>query len=494
MTWSFFCNLRSISSATAEVLKKILFILSTALILLNVQGCAVNNGDLEPFEKNAVQIDLPEILEKGKLTVLAENSSTSFFIYRGKRMGFEYELIKEFCRELGVELEVKVVSNLDDLTKMLNEGEGDLIACNYTVTKERKRVIDFSVPFMKTPQVLIQRKPNGWKKLKPALWSKFVIRDPSELAYKRVHVWRNSSYDQRLCHLQEEIGDTIYIAGEEGQVSSEELIEMVAEGLIDYTVVEENIAKVNQQFFENLDIATPLSVRQKIAFGIRKTSPLLKSRIDRWLKQFMSKNIYRYLNVKYFELQDLPAKTEDFVVSIRNGRLSAYDAVFKRAAYKYNWDWMLLASVAYKESRFNPNAQGFGGAYGMMQFMPNIGPIYGVYPNSSPEQQIYGGMLKLATDFKSWKYIPDRMQREKFTLATYNAGRSHVEDAQRLAKKFGLDPLRWDDNVEIMMLNLSKSKYYRDPVVKNGALRGPRTYNYVRAIYKRYLEWRSVYK
>ncbi len=477
-----------------ERLRNVTYILSTAVILVVLMGCSGSSGELENYRDNAVRIDLPEILQKGKLTILAENSSTSFFIYRGKRMGFEYELLKEFCSELGVELEVKIVSNLDDLTKMLNEGEGDLIACNYTITKERKRYIDFTVPFLKTPQVLIQRKPQGWKKTKSSLWSKYVIRDPNDLAYKTVHVWKNSSYDQRLSHLQEEIGDTIYVTGEEGQVSSEELIEMVAEGLIDYTVTEENIAKVNQQFFDNLDIATPISVRQKIAFGLRKTSPLLKTRIDRWLKQFMSKNIYRYLNAKYFELQDLPVKTEEFVVSIRNGRLSNYDAAFKRAASKYSWDWMLLASISYKESRFNPNAQGFGGAYGMMQFMPNIGPIYGVHPESSPEQQINGGMLKLATDFKSWKSIPDRMQREKFTIATYNAGRSHVEDAQRLAQKYGMDPLRWDDNVEIMMLNLSKSKYYRDPVVKNGALRGTRTYNYVRTIYKRYLEWRSVYK
>jgi membrane-bound lytic murein transglycosylase F len=477
-----------------ERLNYVICFLSATIIFFTLQGCQGSDGELEPFQKNPIQIDLPEILQKGKLTILAENSSTSFFIYRGKRMGFEYELLKEFCRELGVELEVKIVNNLDDLIAMLNDGEGDIIACNYTVTKERKRIIDFSIPFLKTPQVLIQRKPNGWRKTKPSLWSKFVIRDPNDLARKIIHVWKNSSYDQRLCHLQEEIGDTIFISGEEGQMSSEELIEMVAEGLIDYTVAEENIAKVNKQFFDNLDIATPLSVRQKIAFGLRKTSPLLKTRIDRWLKQFMSKNIYRYLNSKYFELQDLPVKAEEFVIHIRNGRLSNFDTQFKQAASKYSWDWMLLASIAYKESRFNPNAQGFGGAYGMMQFMPSIGPLYGVFPESTPEQQILGGMLKLAKDFKSWKSIPDRMQREKFTIATYNAGRSHVEDAQRLARKYGLDPLRWDDNVELMMLNLSKSKYYRDPVVQNGALRGSRTFSYVRTIYKRYLEWRSVYK
>ena len=225
-------------------------IFTTIALVIFISSCRSNQGEIEAFKGNAVNIDLPEILQKGKLTILAENSSTSFFIYRGKRMGFEYELLKEFAIELGVELEIKIANNLDDLVIMLNEGEGDLIACNYTVTKERKRKIDFSSPFIRTPQVLIQRKPDGWRKTKSSLWSKFVIRDPNDLAYKTVHVWKNSSYEQRLNHLQEEIGDTIYVSGEEGAVSSEELIEMVAEGIIDYTVAEENIAKVNQQFFK----------------------------------------------------------------------------------------------------------------------------------------------------------------------------------------------------------------------------------------------------
>ncbi len=469
-------------------------IFSTILLVVFLPSCSNNLGEIEVFERSAVNIDLPEILQKGKLTVLAENSSTSFFIYKGKRMGFEYELLKEFAYEIGVELEIKIVNNLDDLLRMLNEGEGDLIACNYTITKERKRKIDFSSPFIRTPQVLIQRKPEGWRKSNSSLGIKNLIRDPNDLAYKTIHVWKNSSYEQRLTHLQEEIGDTIFVSGEEGAVSSEELIEMVSEGLIDYTVTEENIAKINQQYFNNLDINTPISVNQKIAFGLRKTSPLLKARVDRWLKQFMSKKIYKYLNAKYFELKDLPVKRSELGISLRNGQLSEYDVIFKKVAKKYNWNWLLLASVAYKESRFNPNVEGFGGSYGMMQFMPSIGPLYGVFPDSPVEQQICGGMLKLATDFKGWKNIPNHIQREKFTIATYNSGKSHVEDAQRLAKKNGLDPLLWDDNVEIMMLNLSKAEYYTDPVVKNGALRGARTYNYVRSIYKCYLEWVTVYK
>lgn len=476
---------------------KFIFFIPTLLItllLVTFSNCSTEPDKVEVFEHPSVSIDLPEILKKGKLTVLAENSSTSFFIYRGKRMGFEYELLKEFANEIGVALEVKIVGNLDNLIQMLNDGEGDIIACNYTVTRERSKLIDFSVPILRTSQVLIQRKPEGWEKMKPEVLSKYLIRDPSQLARKKILVWKNSSYYQRLSHLQEEIGDTIFIEEADGLLSTEEMIEMVSEGLIDYTVAEENIARVNERFFDNLDIKTPLSVKQKIAFGLRKSSPLLNAKLDKWLSQFMAKKTYRYIKSKYFDVKNLPVKNSEYLANIKSGKLSNYDDIFKKAAAKYQWDWRLLASVAYQESKFNPNIRGFGGAYGMMQFMPNTGPKFGVYPGSSPEAQIMGGMKKLQKDFSSWHQIPDKVQREKFTLATYNAGKGHIEDAQRLAKKHGLNPLVWDDNVEKMMLNLSKGEYYRDEVVKNGALRGARTYKYVDVIYTRYLEWSAVYK
>lgn len=470
---------------------KVLLICLLFLVSIN---CTNKKQKIVDIEIPSTSIDLAEILKKGKLTVLAENSSTSFFIYRGKKMGFEYELLKEFANELGVALEIKIVNNLDDLITMLNNGDGDIIACNYTITRERKKQIDFSVPYIKTPQVLIQRKPDGWEKMTTNQINAFLVRDISNLAHKKVHVWENSSNYQRLSHLQDEIGDTILIEKVDGLIGTEEMIEMVSEGLIDYTVTEENIAKVNDRFFDNLDISTHISVRQKIGFGLRKTSPLLNARLDKWLNQFMAKKTFKYIRSKYFDSKNKTLSASVIKSNLKGGQLSAYDAIFKEVALKYNWDWRLLASVAYHESKFNPNVRGFGGAYGMMQFMPNTGPKYGVYPSSPPNIQILGGMKKMAKDFISWSQIPDKAQREKFTLATYNAGKGHIEDAQRLARKHGLNPLIWDNNVEIMLANLSKSEYYRDEVVKNGAMRGARTNHYVKAIYARYLEWASVYK
>jgi membrane-bound lytic murein transglycosylase F len=478
--------------------KKQLLLVISIVSILTILLTAIFWKKIIPFRTEADKIqmssDLPDILKKGKLVVLAENSSTSYFLYRNKKMGFEYEILKEFADELGLILEIKVVHDLDSMNIKLNAGEGDLIACNYTYTKDRLNEIEFSEPFLLTPQVLIQRKPEGWRKMKPEELDAKMVRSPEQLVAKEVHVWRNSSYFMRLTHLQEEIGDTIYIQEVDGKIGTDELIEMVADGMIDYTVAEENIAKANDKYYDNLDISMEISVKQKICFGLRKDNPLLKAKLDSWLEQFKKKKTYEYLSKKYFNQQKLITSYDFTPANLRRGEISPYDAIFKKESDKYGIDWRLPASIAYHESRFNPKALGFGGSYGIMQFMPGTGPKYGVYPNSSPEVQIAGGLKKLSKDYASWSEIPDPVQRYKFTLATYNAGKGHVVDAQRLAKKKGLDPLIWDDHVEKMMLNLGKQEYYRDPVVSNGAHHGTLTHRYVREIYGRYEEWRSIYK
>ena len=476
-----------------KINRKIIITVSLILGLIIYYFVFERNNHVRDKVAAVPGLDLPTILKKGKLTVLAENSSTSYFIYRGKKMGFEYEILKEFANEIGVELEIVTISNLEDVNALLNRGEGDLIACNYTVTNERKRIIDFSLPFLRTNQVLVQRKPENWETMTPVQVNAKVLNDPTELAGKKVNVWGKSSYYQRLLNLEQEIGDTIYIQKETGDFTAEDLIENVSEGIIDYTVVEKNVAQINSHFLDNIDIHVDLSVKQKIAFGLRKTSPLLRARINQWLKKFTQKAAFKYLKHKYFELPDIASKVQDPLSSVKGGQLSMYDNYFKQAANKFKWDWRILASVAYQESKFNPNARGLGGAYGMMQFMPETGPIYKVYPSSSPQVQIEGGMKLLITTYNLWSDIPSHDERIKFTLASYNAGTSHVKDAQKLAEKFGMNPKIWNNSVEVMMKNLSKSQYYRDPVVTAGATRGAHTASYVKSVYNRFLAYKGMF-
>lgn len=438
--------------------------------------------------------DLKEIQNSGKMKVLAENSSASYFIYRGKKMGFEYEILKEFAEEIGVELEIKIVHDLDEITTRLNNGEGDLIACNFTITKERNKKINFTKPFLRTSQVLIQRKPADWRKMKKREWKQQVITDPIDLIGKKVDVWENSSYYNRLVNLQDELGDTIYINGVKGDLIPEELIEMVSEGFIDYTVSDENVAIINSRYYDNLDIDLNLSVKQQIAFGVRKDSPLLKARFDLWLDDFMKTSTFSYIKHKYFDISQFTSKTQDEYSSMGGGKISKYDDQIKKVSKEFGWDWRLVSALVYQESKFKTGRTSWAGAYGLMQFMPGTGPSYGVYPDSPPDVQIRGGLKKITKNYGDWEMVSDSVQRIKFTLATYNAGLGHVQDAQALAGKYGKDPNVWDNNVELFITKLSKPKYYQDKLCTNGYLRGTETFNYVREIFIRYTEYKSAFQ
>lgn len=470
------------------------FSLATAGVFLFTASCGTKQEDAREVPLSTNENDLPGILQRGKLRILAENSSTSYFIYKGKRMGFEYELLREFAEDLGVELEVITVHDLDNINDKLNNGEGDIIACNYTVTRNRQDEITFSRPFFQTHQVLVQRKQDTVKMSDPESRKRYHIDDPLQLARKKVDVWKKSSYYNRLINLQDEIGDTIYVRTTQGNQSTEELIEMVADGTIDYTVAERNIAQINERFFDNLDADLAISFRQNVAFGLRKDAPLLKKRLDAWLGKFMQREAFSYIKRKYFDLNQQITSFREGTYSSKRGALSPFDAIIKAEAERHNFDWRLLAAIIYHESKFNPQARSFGGAYGLMQFMPGTGPKFGVYPESPPEVQIRGGMKYISRIRTMWSEISDPEERNRFVLASYNAGAGHIKDAQNLARKHGLNPYKWEDNVEKMVMNLGKREYYTDPIVKTGALRGTITYRYVRGIMSRYENYKTMFR
>jgi membrane-bound lytic murein transglycosylase MltF len=231
---------------------------------------------------------------------------------------------------------------------------------------------------------------------------------------------------------------------------------------------------------------THLLVQSK--FRLLASDSLFLNQLNAYIRNVEFRADVAFLKNYYFGVS-LPINMKKYLIpAFRNGALSPYDNLFKTAAEKYDWDWKLLAAVAFKESRFDPTAIGGGGAFGLMQFMPSIGRKYGVSIQSTPQEQINAGMKSLHNTFMSWSQIPSKEQRIKFTLASYNAGKAHIDDAQRLAEKYGLNPLVWDGNVQLMVNNLSMAKYHTDEVVRFGAYHG-HAHRYANLVYQIYLSW-----
>jgi membrane-bound lytic murein transglycosylase F len=429
-------------------------------------------------------------LEPGKLTVLVDNSIASYFILKGEPLGFEYEMLKMFAQDHGLELKIKVVYDVDHILDSLIENKGDVAAANLTISRQRTELVSFTKPLFRTQQVLVQRLPDDKGHLTRDQIRDQLITDRLDLAGKQVHVRPNSSFHLRLKNFVEETNTKLTIDTVSGDMVTEKLVEMVADGAIDYTLSDANKAQMMSLFFDNIDITTPMSLSQPIGWAVNKNAPLLLDSLNRWISNSKGSLTYNVVWNKYFETKGKKVRSvKQNFEEVKKGVISPYDDLIEKYARQNQWDWRLLASQVYQESGFDPDVRSWQGAVGLMQVLPSTASMYGVSGAAllQPEHNIRAGTdhLKFLLDF--WKkHLTDSLEIMKFSLASYNTGLGHVLDARRLAAKYDKDPDVFDGNVSEMLKNKAYPRYFRDAVVKYGYCRGTEPVNYVEEILDRY--------
>lgn len=458
-----------------------------ALLLSMLLSACRDNLEVKP------KTELDYILQKDTIFVLTGYNAYSYFIYKGQPMGFEYDLVQKLSEYLGVTPVFILVNNINEMFTMLDEKKGDLIAFNLTITKERAEKISFVNYYNTTKQVLVQRKPDNWRKMMTHQIEKELIRNPVELIGKTVVVRGASSYIPRLNNLSEEIGGDIYVVEANPELTIEDLIEQVAKGEIDYTISDENIALLNEAYYKNIDVKTDISLSQRIAWGVKKNSTELRDTINYWLDSIKSTRYFAVTYNRYYKNRYAYKRrvASDYLL-LKGGKISGYDELIKEGAKKLNWDWRLMASQIYQESQFKPNVKSWAGAIGIMQLLPSTGEMFGITNLYDPVLNIKAGTKFLLSLDKYWsEFVEDSTERIKFVLASYNVGRGHIDDARRLAEKYDAKLNVWDDNVEFYLLQKSKPKFYNDEVVKNGYCRGIETVKYVKEILERYEHYKK---
>ena len=453
-------------------------------------GCQTKKTDLKEVLKIR---DLNEIAADGKLRVLIAHSATSYFLYRGQTMGYEYELLKRLAKNLNLELDLKVSRNLDEMLDELKSGNVDLVAHGLAVTQERKEEVAFVDYLYLTKQVLVQRKPDNWRDLTIDNIKEAMVQDPIELIGDTVSVRKNSSYFKRLLNLSKEIGGDIVIDPLEGALSTDEIIKQVVDKKIKYTVADGNLAGIHASQYPILDISVPLSFSQRIAWAVRKESPVLLEAINSWIDREKKNPDYYVIYNKYFEYKrSFKRRVNSEFYSLNKNQISAYDRLIKEYARELGWDWRLLASLVYQESQFEPSDSSWAGAKGLMQIMPSTAQELGIKDRADPKESLRGGTAYLEQLASNFEQVRDSVQRIKFAMASYNCGYQHVKDAQSLAEIRGLDKYTWDDNVDKMILALSDPQHYNHKVVQYGYVRGTEPYDYVEQIFDRYKLYASI--
>ncbi len=415
--------------------------------------------------------DLPGIEKRKVLRLLTTNTAATYFLWRGKLMGFEYELASEFAKQHGLYLEVIVPPSNADLLPWLKAGRGDLVAAALTVTDaRRKQGVAFSRPYLYATETVVCRAGEQG------------LAGPADLKGRKVYVRKGSSYWQTLEKLKKS-GIDFELTPVDEQLNTEEIIARVASGDYDLTVADSHMLEI--ELCHRDDIRAAFTLGQPLAHGwaVNRQNTKLLTAVNAFFDKEYRGVFYNLTYKKYFS-NKRGIRRRLKVRPGHSGRISKYDELFRKFAVRYGFDWRLIAAQAFAESRFDPRARSWVGAKGLMQIMPGTARELGIRNIVKPANGIRAGVKYLARLREKFEPRLDVVDRNSFALASYNAGFGHVLDARRLAGTLGFDSDRWSDNVERAMLLLSHPKYSRK--ARFGYCRGSEPVDYVRKIFEHY--------
>lgn len=424
--------------------------------------------------------DLSGIKQSGVLRVLTRNNAGSYFIWRGRPLGFEYELIGKFAAEHGLSLEMIVAQGRDQLLPALVRGEGDVVAAGLVPTPERLAAgAAFTRPYKESYEQVITRADDG------------ALIGPADLEGRTVHL-RRSSPVWRIVEALRSEGLDVRLEAAPEELESEEIIARVANGNYDVTVADAYSVKVALTWRDDVRAAFALHGPVPVAWAVREENPDLLQALNAFIDREYKQLFYNIIHARYFEnsrrIRAHVAQRVD--IPHTNNSLSPYDELVRKAAEKHGFDWPLIVAMMYRESRFDPDVVSWAGARGLMQVLPTTAERFGISDPDSPEGSILAGVRMLGWLYQQMESDLPVQDRTWFSLAAYNAGLGHLLDARRLARDRGLDPDRWFDNVEKAMLMLARPEYYRD--ARHGYVRGIEPVTYVRDIRELYNAYRSM--
>lgn len=407
---------------------------------------------------------LERIKASGELVVLTRNSPTTYYEDAEGLAGLEYELVQLFAEELGVKARFIVPDSFDKIIPMISRAEAHLAAAGLTVTKRREPKVRFGPSYQEiTPQLVYRA---GEKR----------PRRITDTADGILEIVAGSSHEEELHKLKKKHPDLEWEARRE--LESEELLHLVLEQVIDYTIADSNEVAINRRYYPKLKVAFNLTKPQSLAWAfphaedtsLYNAALLFFERIkkDGSLKQLLE----RYYG--YFERLNFVDK-RTFRRHMAS-RLPDYIPYFKKAAEETGIDWQLLAAVGYQESHWNPKAKSPTGVRGIMMLTQATAKQLGIKKRWDPEQSILGGARYLRLMENK---IPDRVEepdRLWLALAGYNIGFGHLEDARILTQQNDGNPDKWAD-VKLRLPLLSQKKWYQK--LRHGYARGREPVAYV---------------
>ena len=412
------------------------------------------------------QIDIEDEVDNVRAFLLFHASD--YFVYRGFPIGFQYEMLRELEKGIGRNVEIRVETESGYIYKKLFANDYDIVVMDMNYSGFLLPMFETSITHSYSYPVLVSK-----NNLDTVCFNTiFLSEDFSAIIFFK----DDSPYDK--------------FPVQRSHYSTEELFEKMDNGEISYLVCDYNQAITLLPFYSNVQIigkAGPQSDRRWI---LNKKNVQLNEDINHWLLDFKKTTKYRWLLRKYFS-QESSLINASFA-NKQQGDISKYDAVIKKYAQKYEFDWRFIASIICQETKFVSGLTGKGGSYGLMQLMPVTMEYYGITEADGDDANIRAGVQHLNMLRNSFEDIENEEEKLYFIAASYNAGRGHLFDAQRLCAKYEDDFMKWDDVSKYLKLK-SQHEYATDSVVKSGYYPGGHAVRYAQQVMERYAAYRAAY-
>jgi membrane-bound lytic murein transglycosylase F len=438
----------------------ILLSLILLLFLFTAFSILIHNRDL-----GSDSTALERIKRTGFLRLITDNSIHTYYYYNGQPAGFEYELALAFADFLHVDLDI-VAPGWNNMFTILEQGKGDFIASGLVITREGLEKVNYSIPYMTIQQhVIHHQQDTGPEKIE-------------DLTPLTLHVNRGTPYHHRLNEIKASGIPLNYILYQ--NMPAEELIRMVHDQEIKYTIATNTIASMSQRYYPDIRIGIPIREKESLAWAVSKKDPEMLEQVNKFFLHAVQTGLMKRITDKYFSniYHSDPFELKKFHQRIET-RLPEYKPLIHKEAEKYGLDWKLMAAIVYQESQFDPEAVSLNNVKGLMQVTSIAAEEMGLSNMLNPAESIKAGIRYFDKMIKKFEHIDDDHEKIPFALASYNIGYGHVSDAARIAEEMGLDAGKWINLKKTLPL-LSKPGYYTR--LRYGYARGWESVHYVERI------------
>jgi len=415
---------------------------------------------------------LERILSKGEIVIATRSGPTAFTQGPEGAFGFEHDLVQMFARKLGVTVKLAPYCRWEDVLDAVTKGKVDLAAAGLPVVSSAAERVRYGPSYQTVSNQIV--------------YNAAFAKSPAngEDAPAPVHVGAGTIEEELLWSVAASDSSLEWNAVDD--MTGTQVLEMVQEGLTDFTIAPSNLVSIARRTTPELVIAADVGDPIDLAWAVSHADDWsLYDAVEGFFAQIENDGELEDLLERYYghfdRLEELT--TDDRFSNDVVSRLPEYVTQFRDAGEETGIDWRLLAAVGYQESRWDPDAVSPTGVKGIMMLTRAAASEMGVEDRTDPAQSISGGAryLKLVQD-----RIPEDARdanRLWLALAAYNVGLGHVYDARTITRQQGANPNQWGEVKKRLPL-LSIRKWYEN--TRHGRARGGEPVHFVKQVRRFY--------